>query len=113
MRAERRAPDATAAMGTRFESLMDQPPSRSAWLETLQQSNKIRHLFGRNLWPRHLLARHRRGHHRVVPQRRHHRRGGVEALGTPEVARRLATLAVDTVAVQTSFVGGHDPAPAA
>src|SRR4030095_966881 len=90
MRAERRAPDATAAIVTRVESLMDQPPSRSAWLETLQQSNKIRHLFGRNLWPRHLLARHRRGHHRVVPQRRHHRRGGVEALGTPEVARRLS-----------------------
>src|SRR5215470_4359240 len=36
----------TAATVTRLESVMGRPPSRSAWLEALQQGHEIGHLPG-------------------------------------------------------------------
>src|SRR5262249_29326196 len=52
---ESTAPDITdtAATITRLESVMGRPPSRSAWLETLQQGDEIGHLLGLYCRPRH------------------------------------------------------------
>src|SRR5215472_4302264 len=85
------------------------PPSRSAWLEALQQGDEISYLLGLYRRPRHLLARHGRGHHRVVPQRRHHRGGRIQALGPRQVAGRLAPLAVGAVTLEAALVGSDHP----
>src|SRR5215467_8982403 len=85
------------------------PPSRSAWLEALQQGDEISHLLGLYRRPRHLLSRHGRSHHRVVPQRRDDGSGGIQALGPRQVAGRLAPLAVGAVTVEAALVGSNHP----
>src|SRR5215468_864842 len=93
---EIKAPETTdtAATVTRLESVMGRPPSRGAWLETLQQGHEIGHLPGLYCRPWHRLPCHGGCHHRVVPQCRDHRRGGIQTLGPGQVAGRLAPLAV-------------------